>query len=1035
MVAVRATQIRALGPFELEHDGHVVSVGGPVGQAILTALAHRPDTKVLPAQLITLVWGDPDVVNVDTLYHHVTRLRQVLATVGLDIIGHRPGYRLPIAAEQVDVARFDELLRTARALTSTDPDQAAERLRAALALWRAPQAVDNITLPGIRRLAAGWEARRLDAEEDLAEIDLSRGKPEQVLDRLHTLAAANPDRPRLTAALARALHATGRTEQATTLLAGTDPALVTARRELSIREPPARHDPVVPFQLPADTVRFTGRTEHLAHLLDLSPDQSTSPATVVVTAVEGMAGIGKTALAVHAAHALADRFADGVLFSDLHGFTPEAEPTPPEQILDQLLRGLGIPQVPPDLAARVGLYRSVLARRQVLIVLDNAADENQLGPLLPSAPGCRVIITSRRHLAGLDDATHLTLAVLDPIEAAELFRGLAGDRVTHGDHQTVEQIVALCGRLPLAMRIAAARLRLAPAGTPTTLCAELTNALGTGRGLDWLSDGHRAVGAALAVSYQHLTDDQQRVFRLTGLHPGHSIEPYAMAALADTTVDSAARLLDDLYAASLIDQPSHRRYTQHDLVAAYATTLATEMSGKQTALNRLYDHYAATSSRAMNLSHPWELDRRPNPPATHTPMPTLSTEQDAQAWLDTETDNLLAAAQHSAAQHTLHQSATLDRHLTARGRYSAAVLLHQQALTIARQTGNQNTEAVALIRLALAHRVQGRREQATDCFEQALAVARHIGNLNAEAEALIGLAVAHRLRGGDSPTFDFLDQALAITRQTGNRDTEAEALISLGAAHRLQARLGTAADYFEQALAIIRQTGNRNTEHKALNNLASVHAMQGRPAAALDCFEQALAIARQIGNLNAESEALIGLGALNYMEGRHADAVDRLEQALALTHHIGNLNAHLEALIGLGAVHNTQARHAHALDRYQQALDIGREIGNRNGQFEAHHGIGRAHHATGDHQGALHRHRDALELAVDLDQAPDQARAHDGLAHAQLALGNTGQARHHWQTALSLLTGVGTDHTDEPDVTTEAIRGHLHGLDDHATAG
>jgi DNA-binding SARP family transcriptional activator len=595
-----STDIRVLGPFELVHHGQVVLVGGPVGQAILTALASRPDTRLLPAQLIGRVWGSPDAISIATLYRYITRLRRVMTSVGLDVAGDRPGYRLTVSDEQVDVARFDELLRGARALSVTDPDQAADRLRAALALWRAPSAVDNLTLDGIRRLAAGWEARRWDAEEDLAEIDLARGHPDQVLDRLHTLAATHPLRPRLAAALARALHLTGRSGQAATVLAEADhatrrdgaapqhPALAQARQALSTpsRSPtPQTRTAVVPFQLPADTIHFTGRAEHMACLLTLSPDvghptRSAGLATVVVTAVEGMAGIGKTALAVHAAHQLADQFPDGVLFTDLHGFTPDTEPTPPEHVLDQLLRGLGIPgpQIPPELDARVGLYRSVLAHRRMLIVLDNASHETQLQPLLPSAAGCAVIVTSRRHLAGLDEATHVTLPVLEASEAAGLFYGLVGDRATPADQPTVERIAALCGRLPLAIRITAARLRMAPVGTPAKLCADLQHALRAGRGLDWLSDGHRTVVAAVDVSYRHLTADQQHALLLASLRPGPDLEPGAMAALADTTVDMAEQLLEELHAASLLDQPAYRRYTQHDLVLAYTTRRAADLS-------------------------------------------------------------------------------------------------------------------------------------------------------------------------------------------------------------------------------------------------------------------------------------------------------------------------------------------------------------------------------------------------------------------------------------------------------------------------
>jgi tetratricopeptide (TPR) repeat protein/DNA-binding SARP family transcriptional activator len=1045
-MAVAATRIRVLGPFELVHDGQVIPVDGQVGPAILTALASRADTKVLPAHLIGLVWGEPDAISVNTLYRHVTRLRRMLEPIGLAVVGHRPGYRLPIEAELVDVARFDQLLRGARALSATDPEQAADRLRAALALWRGAVAVDELTAPGIRRLAAGWQARRLDAEEDLAEIDLCRGRPEQVLDRLHTLVAAHPHRPRLAATLARALHTTGRVDQAHAVLARAEdaarragtaahPGLAEARHELSGHgRPPTAPSTaaVVPFQLPADTAHFTGRAHHLAHLLDLPTDHSRDPnMTVVITAVEGMAGIGKTALAVHAAHQLAGRFGDGVLFTDLRGFTPDTEPTTPEHALDQLLRGLGVPgpRIPPDLDARVGLYRSVLAGRRVLIVLDNAAHETQLQPLLPSTPGCAAIVTSRRHLAGLDDATHLTVPLLDPSDAAELFRRLAGDRASTADRPVIERIVTLCGRLPLAIRITAARLRLATATSPASLCAELENAVRTGHGLDWLSDGHRAVTTALAVSFRHLDPDQQRAFLFSGLHPGTDVEPYALAALADTSLENARDLLDRLHAASLLDQPGHRRYTMHDLVAAYARRLATEVPepDRHEALNRLYGHYAAASTRAMDLAYPWVVEEHPRPPASHTPAPTLADQQQAQAWLDAETDNLLATAGAGhQIDHILHQSATLRRHLRIRGEYNRAALLHQRALDGARRTGNPHAAQDALTGLGHIHYMRDRYEAAVECFGQALDSARQTGNQPAAQNALDGLGRVHFMQARCESAVECFEQALDSARQTGNHIAAQQALCGLGDVHYIQGRYEPAADCYQQALTSARRTGDRTAEHNATLGLGQVHMLRGEYGPAAECFERGLASARRTGNRSVERNALRAFAVVQMLRGECESAAESFEQALASARRTGDRVSEQHSLRGLGYLHHLRGRNGPAAECFEQVLVIARECTDLNAQFEAHQGLGRTRH---DRRDALRHQETALRLAVDLDQPADQARAHDGLAHTHLTLGDPDRARHHWRTALSLLTDLGTDRTEEPGVTTAAIRAHLNDLD------
>lgn len=993
--------------------------------AILATLAYPPDTKVLPDQLTAAVWGTPGAVTVDNLYRHVTRLRHALAPIGLGIVGHRPGYRLPMHAEQVDAVQFDELLRTARSLADTDPDHAIDRLVAALDLWRGPRALDNLTQPGIRRIAAALDARRLDVEEDLADLELHRGHPEIVLDRLHTLTAAHPHRPRLTAALVQALHATGRTDEAKSELQKAEEvtrsgvehaALAKARHVVSggDHQPrrAARLSADVPFQLPADTVHFTGRGDQLTRLLGLWPNNlddrdGAAPGTVVISAVEGMAGVGKTALAVHAAHQLADQFDDGVLFVDLRGFTPGADPLAPEHALDYLLRGLGVPgdQIPPDLETRAALYRTTLARRRVLIVLDNTADETQLQPLLPSAPGCWVLVTSRRHLAGLDDAVHLTLPVLPAVDAAALFRALVADRATPADTPIIEEIVALCGCLPLAIRIAAARLRSSRASTPARLLAELADVLGTGQDLDWLSDGHRAITATLGVSYHHLTQHQQHAFRLLGLHPGTDIEPYALAALANTTIDHTQRLLDHLHAASLVDQTDYRRYTLHDLVATYASTLAHQdpEPDQHAALDRLFGHYAHTTSVAMGLAcpwdvaYPWESDQRPRTPADDTPIPSLEDDVQALRWLDTELDNLMAAAHHAPnhgrPDHTSHQAILLHRYLRIRGRYTNACTLHNEALRHARMTGDRVGEHHALLGLGIIHFLQGHYEQAAD-----------------------------GCRG-----------ALAISRETGNRTGEQLALHILGDVHKMQNRFALATDYLERTLAIVREIGNRIGEQDTLHCLGEIHQSLGRHEQATDCYQRVLAISRDIGHPSGVHSALRGLGDIQWLQGQPGPAIDTYQQMLAMTREVGHRINEQFALCGLGNIHRGLGQYRSAADYYQKTLTLAHQTGDRDCQFEAHQGLGRVHCAIGYHHEALDHHHTALALATDLGQPADQARAHDGLAHTFHALGDTTRARRHWHAALDTLTNLKLDHADEPEVTTATIQAHLAAPDHNDT--
>jgi tetratricopeptide (TPR) repeat protein/transcriptional regulator with XRE-family HTH domain len=756
---------------------------------------------------------------------------------------------------------------------------------------------------------------------------------------------------------------------------------------------------VIPAQLPPDVSGFTGRAgqlERLDALLDEMHREDTT--AVVISAIGGTAGIGKTALAIHWAHLVAHQFPDGQLFIDLRGYTQGLRPVEPGDALDDLLRALGLPgpQIPAGLDQRTALYRTLLANRRMLIVLDNAAAETQVAPLIPGSPHCLVLVTSRRQLAGLDHIHTLALDALPAPEAVTLFRRAAGkDRLADQPSQLLAELVELCGGLPLALRIAAARLRSHPAWRLSDLVDRLRDRR---HRLAELEVGQRSVTAALDLSYQQLSPELRHTYRLLGQHPGLEFDAYATAALLDAPLRQGARMLDQLLDVHLLWEPAAGRHRFHDLIRVHATAYeatphAEPDPARRAAVDRLLDYYRHTASVAMNAAYPFERRRRPPTPIVRTPIPELADPAAALAWLDTELPNLLAAtryaAEHGRPAHIVHTSTILHRHLYTRGHYRDALTLHEQAVAAARATSDRAGQMAALTGLGDARRMQGRYEHATDHLERALAIARDIGD----------------------------------------RVGELAALTSLGKVYGAQSIHEPAIDHFGQALQLAREVGDRAGERDALNGLGHIHQWQGRDAHATDHFRQALRLARAIGDRAGELDALNGLGQVHRRHGRYAQATDHYRQALQLAratgHHFGELNA----LLGLGDIHRDQGRYPQATDHYRHVLALAEQSDDPNLQYEAWQGLGRIAHATGNPEAAIAHHQKALALAEDLRQPNDQARAHDGLAHAYHALNHREQAGRQWQRALKILTDVGLDQTDDREANVATIRDHLRRLD------
>jgi DNA-binding SARP family transcriptional activator/Flp pilus assembly protein TadD len=1028
-------QIRLIGPVEIDSSGSVVDMGPPQQRLLAAALAVDAGRLVTAESLIDRIWDDAPGGARRTLHVLVSNLRRVLAQASgreqdaVTVVRGSGGYVLRLNPAQVDMLRLRRLADDARRVDGTEEVQL---LRAAVAVW---QGEPLSGLPGnwAARTRTAWREEYLEVALAWARAELRTGDATATIGTLTSLAEEYPLAESATAMLMRALHAAGRPADALARYAqvrrrladelGVDPGSelhgvyeatlaadhpdrhrITADEQLDLtilRNQPAPAESVAPptpspRQLPAPPQMFTGRATELAGL-----QETHNASTVVITAIDGMAGAGKTALAVQAAHHMVDRYPDGQLFIDLHGYTEGVAPVEPSEALDRMLRALAVAgeRIPAGLDERAGLYRSRLAGQRMVIVLDNAATDAQVTPLLPGAPGCMVLVTSRRRLVGLDPTHILSLDTLPAADAVALFRRSVGDsRLAGQPPQLLAELAELCARLPLAIRIAAARLRFHPTWNLDHLVRRLR--VQQDRLLE-LATGQRSVTAALDLSYQDLTAGLQRAYRRLGLSPAADIDAYAAAALLDTTRQEAGQALEQLLDAHLLQEAVPGRYRFHDLTRAHAAHTAsrdeTQESGRKT-LDRLLDYYRHAAAVAMDAAYPYERERRPQVPPASTPTPEPLDPGQAVGWLDSELANLLAAAsyaaEHDRPAHLHHLSTILHRHLRNRGYCHDAVTLHHQALQLARATGDQAAQIAALIGLGHIHRLQSRSEQATDHFRQALQLARASGHQAAEPDALIGLGHMHMLHGRYQQAIDHYQQALRVARGTDQSPS---------------AQLGA-------------QVG-----------LGIVHRRQGRHEQATHHYRQALQLARTTGNRPGEMDALIGLGHIQRRQGRYQQAVDHYQQALQVARTTGNRNGEMQALTGLGQIRRIQGRYRQATDHYRQLLELARQSDSRNWQFEAQQGLGRIEHTGGHPEAALTHHYHALALATELNQPGDQARAHDALAHAHHGLHQLELARTHWQHALDILTRLGIDHTDDEETATSAVRAHIANLH-HQTA-
>lgn len=908
-----SAQFHVLGPLEVRGGGEPIAIASGRERALLAVLLLRANRLVTVDELVEAVWGEqpPDNPRA-TVQTVVMRLRKKLPGGSAVIQTYPGGYLATPPYLDLDAFR-GHVAAAAKAAQDGELNREAVELRAGLALWRGP-VLANVPSEALHRdVVPALMEERLAAVHQRIEVDLDLGHAGGLVAELRTLTAEHPLREGLWALLMRALHAAGRQAEALEVFEtirrrladelGIDPGTELRGLHQTILTsgdllPAGSTGRLIPRQLPPDVRAFTGRAgelERLDALLDAH--RSGNAEAVVITAVAGTAGVGKTALTIHFGHQVAGQFPDGQLYIDLRGYAPTA-PMAPAEALERLLRGLGTDpeHIPTDETELAAAYRSTLSGRRVLVVLDNARSADQVEPLLPGYPGCLVLITSRGTLA-LDGAVHMQLDVLPEQEAVRLLARMAGaDRVT-GEPEAAVRLVNLCARLPLAVRIAGARLATRPGWSVETLVRRLAD---TQHRLDELRVADRAVRASFAVSHQALLTSDNPVdraaaqaFRLLGAVDWGDLSVPVAAALFDVPQAEAHTVLERLVDDHLIDSNLPGRYQTHDLLRLFARDLVHD---GETALQRTLDCYIAAAEQATKLLNPNANRHIPDQP---TPSPrggfTLSTAAEATAWVETELPNVMAIVQQAAIaprdtqERVLRLSTAVEPALTTRRRMRELISLRLLGAGLARDFGARPAEALANEDVGWAYATLGRTDEAITATKRALDLWRATGDRSGEQRCLHHLGAAYWQQEAFEEAVDSLEQALTISREIDYRRGESATLDVLGLLHQRLGRFEKAIEYHQQGLNIDREIGDRHGEAAALCNLGWAHHRAGKPHQAMTYQQQSVGIARELNNRYIEAEALWGLGQSYHAVGDDNQARTHWHGSIGILNDLGEI--------------------------------------------------------------------------------------------------------------------------------------------------
>ncbi|MFD7713936.1 BTAD domain-containing putative transcriptional regulator [Streptomyces sp. NPDC059786] len=932
-----------LGPVRAWRGEAEIELGPPQQRAVLAALLLAEGAQVLSSGLVDAVWGtETPATALGVLRTYVHRLRKALEPTG-DVASSvirstGDGYQLRLSPDALDLVVFRDLLDQAeQARRAGDAESAAQHLRDGLGLWR------GTALSGVQGAYAQTQRQRLgelrlsaEATRVTAELDL--GFHAEAVVKLTGLVAEHPLDERFRELLMLALYRSGRQAEALTSYReaqtvlvdelGVDPGpamqamyqrILRADAGLLTLPTPAAPVPAgvptslpvevplpIPAQLPAKLPVFVGRAAELAEVARLPSD-----GTVVVSAIAGMAGVGKTTFAVHWARQVADRFPDGQLYLNLRGFDPAGLPVSPEHALRTLLESLStdVRGLPQDVDALVGLYRTQLAGKRVLVLLDNARDAAQVRPLLPAAPGCLAIVTSRNRLAGLvavDGAHPLNLDVLSVPEARELLARRLGPARVQAEPDAVAEIIARCAQLPLALAVTAARAAIRSAFPLSAIAAELSDSADR---LDAFHDGDTAadVRAVFSWSYHALTPDAARLFRLLALHPGPDITLPAAASLAGLTLPHTRQLLSELIQGHLVDEPVPGRYASHDLLRAYATGLVDvtdPVQETQAARHRMLDHYLHTAHEAFALT----TSRALIPLATRAEGVSAEgfagNTAKATAWFGAELPVMLAVVEQAAAHrfdvHTWQLTWAMGHDLHWRGLWREQEAVHHTAMEAARRLGDPAAQAHVHYGLTLATGNTGRIAEAHAHAEKAVELFTASGDMEACAEAYLMVAWVGERRSDPEAALRASRRFLELLRAADARRTDrrrsrmamATALNAVGWSHTLLGQHQQALDHCRQALTLQQELGDDINAAHTWDSIGHAHHHLGQYEQAVTAYRNALTLYQQSGGVPwMMAGSLKRLGDTSLTAGHLDDARAAWKEGLDILEGIGHADA------------------------------------------------------------------------------------------------------------------------------------------------